>query len=833
MGFSSIVRKSFCVCVAVLAAAGLVAAQGVKRIVVLKIDGLPGYYVDKFVQQRDPATGKSVLPWFEEVFYRNGSRLENFYTRGMSLSGPSWGQLDTGQHLQIKGNVEYDRYTSHAYDYLNFFPYVVAQGLGRSADMPATEVMDQLGIPLLCDAFPYEKRYTSAQLYQRGNGWAVLASGFVNLFPRDPGDLIDEWTLGFDFRRVTVSQNERDIVGKLTKRPHIDYFDYYDTSFDHISHHNNDTASRLRELKKLDLTIGRIWMAMQASSRADETALVLVSDHGFNSDERVYSQGFNLVRLLGSSGGGGHHVVTKRRLLLDYSLKGLYPFVPLIRTESKESYYLKGKHSSYPTALLDFDGNERSSIHLRESDLNVLHMLLQQLQKAKLKPEVRRAATNAFFDVIAAKREMWKERQDELSEELGALRRWIESQEPVIAKLPKEFTAEDRARGLDQAKRRTIVLYEIAQRTEGQYRAYLASLSRLLGLDPETFDPKRVRIEDVIPPGAMGEQNSVYELQNYVVGLSPKGLATAPDGTLDLDASFSRVNYVELFTSQTVRNNVQPNVSNRPVDFVAVRVPREAIERELPPELRPTDDVVWLNGPQKQALILARNTDGVRRYRYQPVSGLRQDREGRITLRLEEQGPGFPLKLFEDENLQIADGEKARWLNNWHSDQEWLDAAHKTEYSTAVLGLHEQFTRFAAADEDDDAGLTEDERLLRRFRDRQRRLTGADLLLLANNHWNFDVRGFNPGGNHGSFFRVSTNSTFMLAGGSGTGIPRGLRVEQPYDSLSFMPTILRLMGKIDDENQPIPELRALGFRRFPGRVVRELTDPAPRAAPTK
>jgi len=38
-----------------------------------------------------------------------------------------------------------------------------------------------------------------------------------------------------------------------------------------------------------------------------------------------------------------------------------------------------------------------------------------------------------------------------------------------------------------------------------------------------------------------------------------------------------------------------------------------------------------------------------------------------------------------------------------------------------------------------------------RFRQRQRGLTEADMLILANNHWNFDVRGFNPGGNHGSF----------------------------------------------------------------------------------
>src|SRR4051794_32613492 len=73
---------------------GMAAGQGVKRVVIVKIDGLPGYYVDRFVRQRDPETGKSVLPWIEEVFYKNGSHLENFYTRGMSLSGPSWGLLD-------------------------------------------------------------------------------------------------------------------------------------------------------------------------------------------------------------------------------------------------------------------------------------------------------------------------------------------------------------------------------------------------------------------------------------------------------------------------------------------------------------------------------------------------------------------------------------------------------------------------------------------------------------------------------------------------------------------------------------------------------------------
>ena len=79
-----------------------------QRVVVIKVDGLPYDELNRFVQERDPRTGKGLLPWTEEVFYRNGTRVANFYVRGMSLSGPSWSLLDTGQHLQIKGNVEFD-----------------------------------------------------------------------------------------------------------------------------------------------------------------------------------------------------------------------------------------------------------------------------------------------------------------------------------------------------------------------------------------------------------------------------------------------------------------------------------------------------------------------------------------------------------------------------------------------------------------------------------------------------------------------------------------------------------------------------------------------------
>ena len=70
----------------------------------------------------------------------------------------------------------------------------------------------------------------------------------------------------------------------------------------------------------------------------------------------------------------------------------------------------------------------------------------------------------------------------------------------------------------------------------------------------------------------------------------------------------------------------------------------------------------------------------------------------------------------------------------------------------------------------------------------------------------------------------------MIAGGEKTGIPRATVIEEPYDSLSFVPTLLALTGKLRDDRNPLPVLWNKGFRRFPGRVVRELL-PEPKPSP--
>ena len=798
-------------------------AQGVKRIVIIKMDGLPGYYVDRFVNKPDPATGRSTLPWIEEVFYRNGTRLPNFYTRGMSLSGPAWGQLDTGRRLQIKGNVEYDRYTLHAYDYLNFFPYYLGYGMGKKVDMPAVEVLDQLEIPMLADAFPHANRYTSHQLYQRGNDWGVLANGFIALYPGSVLDFMNEWTIGLKFRSTTIKQAERDIIAKLDKRPHIDYFDYYDTEFDHVSHHNNDLDSRLSALKQIDRLIGRVWTAIRSSPRADETALVLISDHGFNSTENAYSQGFNIVKMLGSRAGGGHHVVTKRRLMLDYTVKGLYPLTPIVRTMSPDSYYLKGQGDPYPTALVDFDGNERTSIHLRNSDLNLLHILHQQIQKGDLKPEVKKAAIKEFSKIISRNAPKWRRIVDELSEELLALVRRVREQSGKMSASGKK-PAKNLPRGESEKIRRAAELIKIDESTEGKFRDYLKTLNNLISLSEPDVKIEAVKIEDIVAPGSMGEQNSLYQLQNYVVGLSPRGLILDADGSIDTTESFTRIDYFKLLHDQRVRNDVQRGVGNRPVDMVALRLPVDSLRPLVDEEIE--EDAVWLyGGAERQALLLSRvGANGEISYRYLPISNLKADPAGKLTFDREEMGPGFPLQIFEDPDFAVAAEDRIAWLGSWQTERDWVRATHRTRYATAVVGLSEHVQRHPLYEETEEDSLSSDQRLIRRFRQRQRDLTEADMLVLANTQWNFDVRGFNPGGNHGAFFRASTNSTFMIAGGENTGIPRGLAVAEPYDSLSFVPTILRLMGKVDEKNRPVPDLAQRGFKQFPGRVVSELVE---------
>src|ERR1041384_2185187 len=214
-------------CCLLPAACCLLAHAQARRVVILKVDGLPGAEVDKYVRERDPRTGKSELPWVEDLFYERGTGVVNFYVRGMSLSAPSWSLLDTGQHLQIKGNVEFDRYIFHTYDYLNFVPFYFKQAYRGNVDMPGTEVIDSLGLRLLMDAYDNYQRLPGSQLYGRGARLGTLQRAGQAEFGKNPIKLAEEFVTGLDLRNAVFTQYERELIDAFSD-PRVQYLHLFD-----------------------------------------------------------------------------------------------------------------------------------------------------------------------------------------------------------------------------------------------------------------------------------------------------------------------------------------------------------------------------------------------------------------------------------------------------------------------------------------------------------------------------------------------------------------------------------------------------------------------------
>lgn len=751
--------------------AGEFAYGQARRLIIVKVDGLGQQTLKKYLDERDPETGKSVLPWIHHVFVEGGSMLANFYVRGISLSTPSWAMLDTGRPSVIRGNAEFDRTSSRVYDYLNFFPFYFYNARNARADMPAVEVLDEAGIPLLIDSFTPSERLQGMQLFQRGVRWQTLKSTLPRRFSRGARALFNEWQTGFELSHVIYDQLEHELIKALSDE-RILYLDVFSGEYDHLAHLVNDERSQREVLVKLDGLVGRIWSAVESTPIARETLIVLISDHGMNTDPSVYSQGFNLVNFFTSAEGGGHHVLTNRHPESEYKIKGLDPFVSNVVTPSRDSFYLRDEAEQYPTVFLDLDGNERASVYLRNSDLNEMHILFKRLSSAN--EQLRLDIAQEIIGIVAKHRDHWATTAQELDVELAALRRAIERNTH------------------EQSPGRIRAMVETWERQFHDYEEHRKSLRAAINAAPEAIASGKLKTEALIPKRALMDHNSIHQLQNY---------STHFDGS-----GFGRVNYLQLLTKVRVRNNVQPGVDPKPVDFIAIPVPRDALASALSEVDRPDANAIWLYASDDQQLLILPRTAN-RSLRMIPILGLRQDASGRITFTAKAFAPGLPLRYFEDPNLAVS-GRREEWLNTWHTETEWFNATHRTQYSNGIVGLAQHFAALQlGAIGAIWNGAGQDTATLQRFALRVREMAMPDMLVFANDHWNFNVRGFNPGGNHGSFLRQSTHSVLMLAGAN---VPKGRVIERPYDSLSFVPTMLRLIGRGD------PAL-------FPGPVISEVT----------
>jgi Type I phosphodiesterase / nucleotide pyrophosphatase len=749
------------------------AQQPAHRVVILQIDGLNADLLYRNMREKDPATGKPRLPWFAHVFNDNGSVFENFYTRGISLSAPSWSMLNTGRHTVIRGNVEYDRYTGEVYDYLNFFPFYLDYAKGREVDMPGVEVLDDAGIPLLADSFGYPHAYQSPQLFQRGVRWQSLEHSLGRQFSRDALLSMIEGADRPSLEDNLEQQTESELDAALQGRDVL-YLDYFTGRLDHEAHATSQPEALYQELLRLDGLVGRIWMDIQKSPLAHQTIFVVVSDHGMNNVPGIVSQTFSLPDLFNSLEGGAHHVLTDRYQLSDYKLKGLNPLVHRAITPSNSSFYLAQEAAQYPTAWLDIDGNERAAVHLRNSDLNEIHILLIELAKRDLQPEIRRAASEYLRTLIDGHRAAWTKTADDLDQELAELNRAIEARKEMVANQPKKWTQEQITAGDDMEARRLADQLRAWVQEYTSYRLYVSHMRELLALNTDSRRPLEERVADLVPERSLGDNNSIHSLQHYVVGPSPGGLVLDASGNIDSERSFLHVNNFEVVASQRVLNNPQPALSPDPIDFIA----------SVLPDIK-SQHAYWLYGDDAHQLMVLTNVAGDIAVR--PMARLQQDQQGKVSWSPRPWAPGFPLHMFEDSELGVPVGrDRAAWLSAWHSEREWMEAVHRCKYSNGVIGITEELSPVA----DNLTGTPGEDPLLLRFERRRRELVQADFHVFAADHWNFNVRFPNPGGNHGSFFRISTHSVWMMAG---AGIPvRDL--DEPYDSLNFASTILSLAG---------------------------------------
>lgn len=751
-----------------------------RRVVILKVDGLGADLLYSTMRQTDPETGKSRLPWLSHIFAEQGVIFENFYTRGISLSAPSWSMLDTGRHGVIRGNVEYDRYTGQIYDYLNFFPFYLGYARSRAVDMPGVEVLDRAGIPLLSDVFPYAQRFQSFELFQRGVRWTTLEQVLKRRFSSKAVFSMVE-SGGAPSLDALFAEQVGDELKAALQRPEIFYLDFFMVEIDHVGHVTNQPAALFDALRKLDSVAGKIWSAIQASPLSRETLFVVVSDHGMNNVPGIFSQTFSLPDLFNSAEGGAHHVLTNRFELSDYKLWGLDPLIHRVINPSAVSFYLHGEASRYPTAWLDIDGNERAAVHFRNSDLNKIHILLLQLARSDLPPNIRRAARVCLRETIDRHRAAWTQTAAELEEEMRALGQAIDERRKIVSQQPQAWNAEQRDSGDDKAARRLADELKAWERERAEYTAYIAHLKALLNVQPDPEHPFHAKIADLVPELTLGDNNTVYDLEQYVTGPCANGLVLNASGKLDEEQSFRHVNYFSLLAAQHVRNNPQPALSSRPIDFIIMRLPDDNEGQRY-----------WVYGDEESQLLIRAGAAG--QIGVEPVKHLVEDVHGIVHWDPQPWRAGLPLHLFEDPQQQIPNNtSRTSWLSSCHAEREWFQAIHFSRYSNAIIGIVEDLSPVA----DNVPGPAGLNKILLRYERRRRELVQADFHVFAADHWNFNVRFPNAGGNHGGFFRISTHSVWMMAG---AGIPNEI-VNEPYDTLNFASTLLSLLGR----TPPLPD----------------------------
>ncbi len=860
-----LVRLWGILCVGLVLGAAVVAGSDRPRLVLIKVDGLPPdllaalsvperedywerlrYAPDlrravRFYQEQ---TGRSILlPNIRQYFFQDGIYVENFYSETLTLSAAAWAVIDTGQPSVIKGHATFSRDTCYLRSHLDGYRELldaIRHGEGKST---ALWNLDQVGVSLMPDGFDPDRVWSGPQIFRRTANWVfVLESGKRWLDSNESGvarqvhSHLSRLVTGMDYTEfaqemsgMVTARNllEKDLLGEEK----YDYLSPLFTLMDHQQHVDPHPENLIHWSVKLDREVGRIFEAVERSSRKSRTIVAMVSDHGSEIQPGKTAFSFPITKVFRRPLFGNHTVKT---LLVESAWSAVSTPVPGVDFprlyESPGSPYggNAGGEEGYTTCFIDNFGNGRAAVNLRNDDLNRLHLILLEIKRSR--PDSER----------------WHRLKSMFRQNLERTRRWLE---PDLAlyqdyhqgaqNLAFNLISKTDADALDVARR----LQEEVERDAPQ----IAALELLLGLRFENgdreggLDFERIArsdfaISSLIPKNFLGHPNQVHQLSRYTQGLDEdlNWMTT----TVDKKGRSLPMNYFEIL-SNFEAPNAPVNGDHNPYDLIVTRLPTRHVAGALQSAVgidvnqRGLHNVVWVKSTARdrhdkggEALIVE---DADRRIQYVPVVGLEQAADLSFRFALGS-GPD-PLGLLAEKGVKVADdSSRLDWVRRFHSREEWLAATYQTEYGTAVCMLLDitgdpsqtfidspDFQRYLTHFSSPDLKA----RYLRGLK-RKYAIQQPDFLVWSEELWNFNSKARTSGGSHSGLRPIVARTAFLAWGGDDTRLSRGKIISGVGTTLDVVPTLLQALGMLDEQNRLIPRPAAIPervFLPFPGRVV--------------
>ena len=833
------------------------------RLIVLKIDGLSPLLLDALMDPDNPEklaklpdpegfrravalfrleTGQQdLVPNLRRYFYQQGVRAENMYSATTTLSSIAWSVIETGQPSVVKRHMAFNRSNGYLRSHLDAFRDTLEFGFRRGRKTNALWELDQSGVSLFSDAFNPLRRYETPGMFYRLTPTSYLG-GLAKAYVTAGQGFSDPWEV---VRRHLASQVESadwpdfaeeyvaDHVAEKILEPDTgrgERYDYLATYFslDHQQHVDPNPENLVHRLVRLDRRLGRIFRAVERSRRRDSTLVAIVSDHGSEYFPGAINLAWPITRVFRTRALGGHTMATVMAEDAGRALSNPIPGVDYPRIyESPFSPYgeAAGGEKGYSTALIDNFGNARAEVHLRNNDLNRLHLLLLAREKRRLDPAQRERLNQL------------------LRATLGDLWRWFKSDYVLY----NDYYLGVRA-WLPNLKDRPDYYWRDAAVRLGDEQeldaAQLRALGRLAELcrapDPLAWlEKNRPAISDILPKRYFGPRNSVHQLTHYTLGLDDN--LNWVESTADPRGGRMPMDYIEVLSNWTEPNpplSQEPN----PIDLMVRSLPVDPVRAALVergwlgPEVE-LEQAIWIVSTAQHNLrrggqaLLLESAD--HRLRYLPVRNLAEDAGGRFTF--EAATDLDPLGLLYDPGFEAPDGPEASgpafwWLAGFHNRIEWMRAVHNTHYTIAPLVFADIAGFHAQAFMDN----PEFQAALTGFpgeQDKQRYLRGLrwkyaaqqpDLLLWSSYLWNFSSKSHTAGGSHGGLTGAVARTSFLLWGGHNFHLPAGTALAEPATTLDIAPTLMHLLGMMDGDNRVIRQagsVRERPFLPFPGRAL--------------